>query len=102
MASRLTPPCMLGLAAADALAPHAKARRLHLPAHDRDDLRLGQTGLDFNGVKADIIQPRHFDDFANVGVGHASPLLRGGSLCRAPLFALIALDIGLEEHPDTG
>ena len=52
---------VFGTAPCNALAPHFKARSLHVFAHQSDDVRFAQAELDRNGIERRAVFPGHLD-----------------------------------------
>lgn len=53
---------MLARPATHAFAPHTKTARLHMPAHNFNDLSLAQPRLRLNRIKAGFVVPREGDN----------------------------------------
>lgn len=62
---------MFGLSARYAFAPHSKRARLHLFAHQRNDLWFRKAIVHIDRFKGGAVFPGHFDNSADVTVVHS-------------------------------
>ena len=75
---------VFGFSAVNSFAPHFKARRLHILAHNFDNFRFGRAELIFDCVKCRAVFPSHSDNSINFSFRH-NYLFRGfGNSIRKP------------------